>query len=141
MPTLKIYDQKFTFSKILTKNIDTIVIDGFDDFTLFGTEGWTRYQIENEKISILKELGLEVNEGSLFSVPMEDSSYSLIQWINEHTEDLQRKGFKVEQDFTEVNYYLGKIELKIKVNQIGFTVGLEICQLKQVRSMKLTNIV
>jgi SNF2 family DNA or RNA helicase len=75
------------------------------------------YQIENEKISILKELGLEVNEGSLFSVPMEDSSYSLIQWINEHTEDLQRKGFKVEQDFTEVNYYLGKIELKIKVNQ------------------------
>jgi len=75
------------------------------------------YQIENEKISILKELGLEVNEGSLFSVPMEDSAYSLIQWINEHTEDLQRKGFKVEQDFTEVNYYLGKIELKIKVNQ------------------------
>ena len=75
------------------------------------------YQIENEKISILKELGLEVNEGSLFSVPMEDSSYSLIQWINEHTEDLKRKGFKVEQDFTEVNYYLGKIELKIKVNQ------------------------
>jgi hypothetical protein len=75
------------------------------------------YQIENEKISILKELGLEVNEGSLFSVPMEDTAYSLIQWINEHTEDLQRKGFKVEQDFTEVNYYLGKIELKIKVNQ------------------------
>jgi len=75
------------------------------------------YQIENEKISILNELGLEANEGSLFSVPMEDTAYSLIQWINEHTEDLQRKGFKVEQDFTEVNYYLGKIELKIKVNQ------------------------
>jgi len=75
------------------------------------------YQIENEKISILNELGLEANEGSLFSVPLEDTAYSLIQWINEHTEDLQRKGFKVEQDFTEVNYYLGKIELKIKVNQ------------------------
>ncbi len=75
------------------------------------------YQIENEKISILKELGLEVNQGSLFSVPLEDGAYSLIQWINEHNEDLQRKGFKIEQDFTEVNYFLGKIELKIKVNQ------------------------
>jgi SNF2 family DNA or RNA helicase len=50
-------------------------------------------------------------------VPLEDGNYSLIQWINEHNEDLQRKGFKIEQDFTEVNYFLGKIELKIKVNQ------------------------
>ena len=75
------------------------------------------YQIENEKISILKEMGLEVNQGSLFSVPFEEGAYSLVQWMNEHHEELHRKGFKIEQDFTEVNYYLGKIELKIKVNQ------------------------
>jgi len=74
------------------------------------------YNIENQKIKLLSEWGLEFGQGSLFSLPA-DESYSLIEWINTHTDELERNGFVLEQDFAEVNYFLGNIELKIKVNQ------------------------
>jgi SNF2 family DNA or RNA helicase len=75
------------------------------------------YQIEKENIRTLKEMGLEASQGSLLSLKDDDDSYALIQWLNLNNETLVRKGFTIEQDFSEVNFFLGAIEMKIKVNQ------------------------
>ena len=77
------------------------------------------YQIENEKIKILKELGLEFGQGSIFQIPGQESenNYALIEWVNTNQMALERAGFTVKQDFHDLQYYLGQIELKVKVNQ------------------------
>jgi len=74
------------------------------------------YHFENKKIQLITDLGLQTNEGSLLSLPTKDSSYKLIEWFNEYSETLIRNGFKVEQEDSEVNYYLGEIDLKVKVS-------------------------
>ena len=76
------------------------------------------YKTEKEKIKILLELGLVHGEGSIFNAESEDTkTYALIEWLNDNTENLSREGFKIEQDFNEIKYHLGSVELKVKVNQ------------------------
>lgn len=76
------------------------------------------YKTEKEKIKILLELGLVHGEGSIFNAESEDTkTYALIEWLNDNTENLNREGFKIEQDFNEIKYHLGSVELKVKVNQ------------------------
>jgi hypothetical protein len=76
------------------------------------------YKTEKEKIKILLELGLIHGEGSIFKTETEDTkTYALIEWLNDNTENLKREGFKIEQDFNEIKYHLGTVELKVKVNQ------------------------
>ena len=78
------------------------------------------YTTEKEKIKVLLELGLMHGDGSIFKIQSdtpESKTYALIEWLNDNTESLLRAGFKIEQDFNEIKYHIGSVELKIKVNQ------------------------
>ena len=87
-----------------------------NDYTFYRIK--RSYKTEKEKIKTLLELGLSHGEGSIFLAEKdEDKSYALIEWLNDHTENLKREGFKIEQDFNEIKYHLGSVELKVKVNQ------------------------
>lgn len=87
-----------------------------EDYTFYRIK--RSYKTEKEKIKILLELGLEHGEGSIFNAESEDTkTYALIEWLNDNTENLKREGFKIEQDFNEIKYHLGSVELKVKVNQ------------------------
>lgn len=87
-----------------------------EDYTFYRIK--RSYKTEKEKIKILLELGLEHGEGSIFNAESEGTkTYALIEWLNDNTENLKREGFKIEQDFNEIKYHLGSVELKVKVNQ------------------------
>ena len=87
-----------------------------EDYTFYRIK--RSYKTEKEKIKILLELGLVHGEGSIFNAESEDTkTYALIEWLNDNTENLSREGFKIEQDFNEIKYHLGSVELKVKVNQ------------------------
>lgn len=87
-----------------------------EDYTFYRIK--RSYKTEKEKIKILLELGLVHGEGSIFNAESEDTkTYALIEWLNDNTENLNREGFKIEQDFNEIKYHLGSVELKVKVNQ------------------------
>lgn len=75
------------------------------------------YTWENEKISALREMGLENAEGSLFRLPESKQGYELIEWLNTNADALRRAGFVIEQEQGEVNYYLGEINLDVVVNK------------------------
>lgn len=89
-----------------------------NDYTFYRIK--RSYNIEKEKIKVLTELGLRHGEGSLFTLDseaLETHNYEIIEWLNQHSDALQRQGFKIEQDFHDAKYYIGPVELKIKVNQ------------------------
>ncbi|MBM3920217.1 MAG: DEAD/DEAH box helicase [Sphingomonadales bacterium] len=73
--------------------------------------------LESEKIALLKELGLENVEGSLFALQNEGQSYELISWLNTHSELLQRNGFQVDQEASDVRFYLGAVSLDVKLTK------------------------
>lgn len=76
------------------------------------------YPIEKDNIRILQELGLSFVKGSIMGIDSDqDYDYSMVQWVNQYSDELIRNGFVIEQDFSEVNYFLGKIDVKIKVSQ------------------------
>jgi hypothetical protein len=72
---------------------------------------------ENEKISLLKELGLENAEGSFFGLEGTDENYKIIKWLNTNSETLERAGFNLEQDAKEVTFYLGPVALDVQVKK------------------------
>jgi SNF2 family DNA or RNA helicase len=89
-----------------------------NDYTFYRIK--RSYNIEKEKIKTLKELGLEHGEGSIFKMPQNEENqnpYGIIEWLNEHRESLERDTFVIEQDFHDIKYFLGNIDLKVKVNQ------------------------
>ncbi|NBP05503.1 MAG: DEAD/DEAH box helicase [Bacteroidetes bacterium] len=73
--------------------------------------------LESEKIALLKELGLENIEGSLFALPNDGQSYELISWLNTHSELLQRNGFQVDQEVSDIRFYLGAVSLDVKLTK------------------------
>lgn len=75
------------------------------------------YTTENEIVALLKELGLENAEGSLFSLPGSDQNYELIEWLNRNSEILARNGFVIEQDPGQVEYFLGEVRMEVKINK------------------------
>ena len=87
---------------------------------------------EKNKINILQELGLS-SSGSIFSnvynpvnhsKDSEDSPFSVINWLNEHHDDLEIKGFLFEQTLGNKRYVIGrsKIDLEIKENNDWFDI-------------------
>lgn len=87
---------------------------------------------EKGKIKTLEELGLS-SEGTIFShvykpiareTDNEDASFSLINWINEHHDDLENHGFKLEQAEGIKQYVIGrsKIDLEIRENNDWFDI-------------------
>lgn len=73
--------------------------------------------LESEKIALLKELGLENVEGSLFALENAGQSYELISWLNTHAELLQRNGFQVDQEASDLRFYLGSVSLEVKLTK------------------------
>ena len=87
---------------------------------------------EKNKINILQELGLS-SSGSIFSnvynpvnhsKDSEDSPFSVINWLNEHHDDLEIKGFLFEQTLGNKRYVIGrsKIDLEIRENNDWFDI-------------------
>jgi SNF2 family DNA or RNA helicase len=85
---------------------------------------------EKNKINILQELGLS-SADTLFSNvynPLsrnsEESPLSIINWLNEHHEDLEAKGFLFEQTEGNKRYVIGrsKIDLEIRENNDWFDI-------------------
>ncbi len=73
--------------------------------------------MESEKITLLKELGLENVEGSLFALENAGQSYELITWLNTHSELLIRNGFQIDQEASDVRFYLGPVSLDVKLTK------------------------
>ncbi|MEJ7780421.1 MAG: DEAD/DEAH box helicase [Daejeonella sp.] len=87
---------------------------------------------EKNKQNILYELGLR-STGSLFlsvfttglaNQETEDSPFSVINWLNEHHDDLEAKGFTFEQTEGEKRFVIGrsKIDLEIRENNDWFDI-------------------
>jgi superfamily II DNA or RNA helicase len=87
---------------------------------------------EKNKINILQELGLS-SSGSIFSnvynpvsqnKDLEESPFSVINWLNEHHDDLEIKGFLFEQTQGNKRYVIGrsKVDLEIRENNDWFDI-------------------
>ncbi|MES3019129.1 MAG: DEAD/DEAH box helicase [Bacteroidota bacterium] len=86
---------------------------------------------EKNKLNILQELGLK-STGSLFLSVFttdpadleEDSPFSVINWLNEHHDELETKGFTFEQTDGEKRFVIGKskIDLEIRENNDWFDI-------------------
>lgn len=87
---------------------------------------------EKNKINILQELGLS-SSGSIFSnvynpisrdKDLEDSPFSIINWLNEHHDDLETNGFLFEQSQGNKRYVIGrsKVDLEIRENNDWFDI-------------------
>ena len=87
---------------------------------------------EKEKISTLQGLGLS-SEGTIFShvykpshqeLDSEDSPFSVINWLNEHHDELETLGFSFEQTEGSKQYVIGrsKIDLEIRENNDWFDI-------------------
>ncbi len=75
------------------------------------------YAVENEKTAVLNELGLEYVQGSLFTLPESQQTFELIEWFNKNSDQLRRSGFIIEQEESPVNYFLGNVDMSVKVNK------------------------
>jgi len=87
---------------------------------------------EKNKINILQELGLS-SSGSIFSnvynpvsqdKDLEDSPFSVINWLNEHHDDLEINGFLFEQTQGNKRYVIGrsKVDVEIRENNDWFDI-------------------
>ncbi len=117
-PQATLYFQygNWQFPYHVDKRVNVRLAKENDEYTFYRIK--RSYKTEKEKIKTLLELGLVHGEGSIFKSETEDAkTYALIEWLNDNTENLQREGFKIEQDFNEIKYHLGTVELKVKVNQ------------------------
>ncbi|SKB68017.1 DEAD/DEAH box helicase [Daejeonella lutea] len=86
---------------------------------------------EKNKLNILQELGLK-STGSLFLSVFtteqgsieEDSPFSIINWLNEHHDELETKGFTFEQTDGGKRFVIGKskIDLEIRENNDWFDI-------------------
>lgn len=87
---------------------------------------------EKNKINILQELGLS-SSGSIFSnvynpvsqdKDSEDSPFNIINWLNEHHDDLEINGFLFQQTQGNKQYVIGrsKIDLEIRENNDWFDI-------------------
>ncbi|MHB1176838.1 MAG: DEAD/DEAH box helicase [Daejeonella sp.] len=87
---------------------------------------------EKNKQNILYDLGLR-STGSLFlsvftidptNQEVEDSPFSVINWLNEHHDDLEATGFTFEQTEGEKRFVIGrsKIDLEIRENNDWFDI-------------------
>ncbi len=87
---------------------------------------------EKNKINILQELGLS-SSGSIFSnvynpvgqdKDLEDSPFNIINWLNEHHDDLEINGFLFEQTQGNKQYVIGrsKVDLEIRENNDWFDI-------------------
>jgi len=72
---------------------------------------------EAEKISYLKDQGLENVEGSLFTLSNCEENYKIIEWLNSNYELLIRAGFEIIQEPSSIMYFLGPTQLDVKVNK------------------------
>lgn len=74
---------------------------------------------EEEKINILKRLGLKINHLSFFNLtnkntkPHEEDIYDMLYWLKKNYEKLSEEGFKIHQNFFEKTYNFSAFHLSI----------------------------
>lgn len=72
---------------------------------------------ESEKVAFIRELGLENVEGSLFSLGEEVQDFRFIEWVNTNHQILERAGFEIVQENTNLKYFLGPVNLEVSVGK------------------------
>lgn len=78
---------------------------------------------ENDKLLAISQLGLEIDSfgnycPSIFSTDIDFHNYELINWLNANTEAILKAGFIIEQNLDLEQFYLGKFNLNIKLQNI-----------------------
>lgn len=70
---------------------------------------------EEEKIDLLRKMGLVMRTESFFQLPGSEKSknslYNLVKWLNDHAENLESSGVIIQQERLDVQYYTGNIRL------------------------------
>lgn len=90
-------------------------------------------QWEADKVQELCDLGLQLEDGAAFSIAASQKEeeqadveklYSIFEWLGERQEDLQAKGFALEQNEGEKKYLIGnsRISIDFKENSDWFDV-------------------
>ncbi|WP_140937295.1 DEAD/DEAH box helicase [Sphingobacterium lumbrici] len=71
---------------------------------------------EEKQREILHELGLKKLD-ALFGSYVTDQGKSIFSWLNENQSDLLEKGFAIQQETGDKNFFIGKTSLDIEVNE------------------------
>jgi len=87
------------------------------------------HEWEDEKLNFLKELGLKYKNG-YWQPKVEneeidtDDYYKSIQWLSKHCEELQNKGFIIQQNKLNKKYFTGPqiLDVKIQSNEDWFDI-------------------
>ncbi|PST84936.1 helicase SNF2 [Pedobacter yulinensis] len=85
---------------------------------------------EKEKFAILTRLGLKKTSALFSNLEVSglaedaDQSYAVLNWINEHIEELQGQGFDIEQQTGQKRFVIGanKIDLEVKEGNDWFDI-------------------
>lgn len=91
-----------------------------DTYTFYRIKRSVRW--EEGKIKLLRDKGL-LFEGMLFSrlkvqnADEQTATPSLVDWLNEHIQELKDNGFEVEQRKTEKHYVFGSMELDFDIQE------------------------
>src|SRR5690606_26052481 len=86
---------------------------------------------EEKKAGELKSMGLEQN-GAEFSLkrPPDPGNelYALLDWLNEHADDLTERGFEIKQENPDRRYVIGRnlINLEFKENNDWFDIHAKV---------------
>lgn len=80
------------------------------------------YEFENECISELLALGLANQDGPFFrplqkSKDNENADFDIINWININSGQIREKGFSINDDKLDKNFYLDNFAVKIDVSE------------------------
>jgi len=72
---------------------------------------------EEQKVKWLSDNGLEPVQGSLFSLQESygQDALALIDWLNEHSGELQRYGFIIDQSALSHKVFIGEVSLSMNV--------------------------
>jgi SNF2 family DNA or RNA helicase len=79
-------------------------------------------EVEQQAIDYLRSLGIDNNSTAFFRLRIsdgdtpEDQIGNLVNWLNEHENELQRQGFLITQTFFDKKYYIHSIDLQTTFN-------------------------
>ena len=78
---------------------------------------------ENDKLLKIKELELKADNfgnytPTVFSDDIDFQNYEIVNWLNANTENIEKAGFILEQNFDLEQFYLGRFKLNIKLQNI-----------------------
>jgi len=91
--------------------------------------GW-----EDEQAKFLQKLGLEQKNNAFFDIAKNNNDdfvegtyqayHHLVDWINQHRDQLERKGFEINQEESDARFFIGnqEIDFNVKENNDWFDV-------------------